>query len=68
MAGKKITTAADLGRMTPAEREQSFQDSIVWDLSQVPPEVVERLRTKLWARPDRRPRPGRATGIVIHSR
>jgi hypothetical protein len=40
MAGKKITTAADLDRMTPAEREQSFQDSIVWDLSQVPPEFV----------------------------
>ena len=48
--GRKVTTAAELEAMTPAEREQSFRDSIVRDLSQVPPEFLARIRAKVEAR------------------
>jgi hypothetical protein len=42
----KITTVDDLAQMTPEERHQHFQDSIVWDLDQVPPEYLARVRER----------------------
>jgi hypothetical protein len=42
----KITTVADLEKMTPQERHQNFEDSIVWDLDLIPPERLDRLRAQ----------------------
>ena len=47
MEPKKIWTAADLDEMTPAERKQIFEASIVWDLDHAPVELVERARRKV---------------------
>lgn len=47
---QKIWTAAELDEMTPAERQQIFDESIVWDLSEVPEEFLDRIRAKVLAR------------------
>ena len=47
---RKIWTAAELDEMTPAERQRIFDDSIVWDLSEVPEEFLERIRAKVLSR------------------
>ena len=47
---QKIWTAAELDAMTPAERQRIFDDSIVWDLSEVPEEFLNRVRAKVLAR------------------
>ena len=44
---QKIWTAAELDEMTPAERKKIFDDSIVWDLDDAPPELIERARAKI---------------------
>ena len=41
---RPVVTAADMDRMTPAERREAFRSRIVWDLSELPDEYVERLR------------------------
>jgi len=43
----KVTTAEELERMTPAERQAHFDASVVTDLSQVRPEFLARVRTRL---------------------
>lgn len=43
----KVTTSAELERMTPAERQAHFDASVVNDLSQVRPEFVARVRARL---------------------
>jgi hypothetical protein len=43
----KITTAAELEQMTPAERHANFKASLVTDLSQVSPEYLARIRAEL---------------------
>lgn len=47
---QKIWTAAELDEMTPAERQQIFDESIVWDLSEVPEKFLDRIRAKVLAR------------------
>jgi hypothetical protein len=44
--GRPVVTAADMDRMTPAERREAFRSRIVWDLSQLPANYVERLRAE----------------------
>lgn len=46
---RKVTTAAELEQMTPAERHEHFEASVVTDLSQIPPEYLVRIRTELEA-------------------
>jgi hypothetical protein len=47
--GREIVTAAELDAMTPAERRQQFESSIVTDLDVLPPEYLTRVRTHLEA-------------------
>ena len=42
--GRPVVTAAEMDLMTPAERREAFRSRIVWDLSELPVEYVERLR------------------------
>lgn len=46
----KIWTAAELEQMTPAERHEVFEASIVRDLDQAPEDLVARTRAKVKAR------------------
>lgn len=41
---EKIWTAAELEKMTPAERREISRAAIVWDLDDVPPELLARAR------------------------
>ena len=41
---RKIWTAAELERMTRAEQQAIFEDSIIWNLDDAPPDLVARLR------------------------
>lgn len=50
MEPKKTWTAAELDDMSPAERQKIFDDSIVWDLDEVPAEFLDRIRAKVLAR------------------
>lgn len=47
---RKIWTAVELDEMTPAERKKIFDESIIWDLDDAPPELVERARAKVLKR------------------
>lgn len=47
---QKIWTAAELDEMSPAERKKIFDDSIIWDLDDAPPELVARARAKVLKR------------------
>jgi|NGEPerStandDraft_6_1074524.scaffolds.fasta_scaffold19499_3 hypothetical protein len=42
--GRKVMTAAELEAMTPQQRQEHFEAGIVWDLNELPPEYVARLR------------------------
>jgi hypothetical protein len=42
--GRPILTAAELDAMTPEQRKDAFEASLVTDLSQLPPDYVARLR------------------------
>jgi hypothetical protein len=41
---KKVWTAEELEKMTPAEQDELFASSIVRDLDAAPPHLVERAR------------------------
>lgn len=46
----RVTTVSEIEAMTPAERAQSFEDSIIYDLDQVPEEyqpVLEAQRQRI---------------------
>lgn len=43
----KVTTAADLERMSPAERQAHLDRSIVRDIDDVPEEFMDRVRSRL---------------------
>jgi len=47
---RKIWTAQELEQMTPAEQQRLFDESIVRDLDEVPPEFLERIRSKVRSR------------------
>jgi hypothetical protein len=46
MAGK-VWTAEELERMSPAEQDAVFAQSVITDLPQVPPEFLARVRSHL---------------------
>ena len=52
MSTVKVTTAAELDQMTPAQRQAHFEASIVRDLSDVPEPFLNRIRERLQARSD----------------
>jgi len=57
---RPVVTAAELDAMTPAERQASFDASVVDDLEQVPPERrdrIEALRERALERASRRDMP-----------
>lgn len=41
---RKIWTAAELEKLSRAEQQRIFDESIVTDLSELPPEFLERIR------------------------
>lgn len=43
---RKVWTAAELDQLSPAERQRIFDESLVLDLDDVPPEFVERVRAR----------------------
>jgi hypothetical protein len=47
--GREIVTAAQLDAMTPAERHERFEASIVTDPNTLPPEYLARVRAHLEA-------------------
>lgn len=44
---RRIVTAVELERMTPAERDAHFEASIARDLSKVSPEFLARVRERV---------------------
>ncbi|WP_419946708.1 hypothetical protein [Candidatus Poriferisodalis sp.] len=44
---EKILTAAELEKLSPAERHALFEASIVTDLDEAPPQLVERARSRV---------------------
>ena len=42
-----IVTAAELEKLSPAERHALFEASIVTDLDEAPPQLVERARSRV---------------------
>ena len=44
--GSKLWTAAELEQLTPAQRHEVFEASIVHDLADAPPELLARTRAR----------------------
>jgi hypothetical protein len=44
---RKVWTAAELEQLSPAERQRIFDESLVTDLSQVPPDFLARIRDEV---------------------
>jgi hypothetical protein len=57
---RKTTTVTELEQMTPAERDAHFEDSIVRDLTKIPPAYLDRIRAKFHDRIDHAEDPDRA--------
>jgi hypothetical protein len=47
---RKVWTAQELERLSPAEQDAIFESSVVTDLDQVPAEFLNRVRERLQAR------------------
>jgi hypothetical protein len=47
LVDRRVITAAELERLTPAERDAAFNASIVWDLADAPPALVDRARARV---------------------
>lgn len=45
--GSRIITAAELEKMTPAQRQAAFDASVVTDLDKAPPELLARTRRRV---------------------
>jgi hypothetical protein len=43
----KVWTAEELDAMTPAEQDAIFESSLITDLTQVPEEFLERVRSRV---------------------
>ncbi len=43
----KVWTAAELEKLSPAQRQQIFDASLVLDLDDVPPEFLDRVRDRV---------------------
>lgn len=59
MADERIWTAADLERLSLAERQQLLNDRLVTDMSTVPQEFLERVRADAMALIEER-------GLITH--
>ena len=44
---RKFWTAAEFEKLSPAEQDKAFADSIVWDLDEVPQEFLDRVRARV---------------------
>jgi hypothetical protein len=44
---RRVWTAEELERLTPAEQDALFEESIVTDLDDVPDPFLEKVRTRL---------------------
>ncbi|WP_419946672.1 hypothetical protein [Candidatus Poriferisodalis sp.] len=44
---ENIVTAAELEKLSPAERHALFEASIVTDLDEAPPQLVERAKSRV---------------------
>jgi hypothetical protein len=44
---RKVWTAAEIEKLSPAEQDAVFEDSIIDDLGQVPPSFLARVRDRL---------------------
>jgi len=47
---QKVWTAAELEKLSPAERHSLFDASVVTDLDQAPQDLIERTRTRIYER------------------
>ena len=47
---QKVWTAAELEKLSPAERHALFDASVVTDLDQAPKDLIERTRTRIHER------------------
>ena len=47
---QKVWTAAELEKLSPAERHSLFDASVVTDLDQAPQDLIERTRTRIYQR------------------
>lgn len=43
----RVWTAAELEKLSPAQRQQIFDASLVLDLDDVPPEFLDRVRDRV---------------------
>jgi len=46
MPDERVWNAAELQRLTPAERQHLLDERVITDLSQVPPEFLSRVRAR----------------------
>ena len=44
---RKVITAAEFEHLSPAEQDEAFEASIVWDLADAPPALVARARARV---------------------
>ena len=44
--GRKVWTAEEIERLSPAEQDELFKSSLVADLDDVPAEFLERVRAR----------------------
>ena len=44
---RKVITAAEFERLSPAEQDQAFEASIIWDLADAPPALIARARARV---------------------
>lgn len=44
---EKIVTAAEFEKLSPAERHALFEASVVTDIDEAPPQLVERARSRV---------------------
>jgi hypothetical protein len=47
---RKVITVEEFEQMTPAQQDAAFANAVVWDLDDVPQELVARTRARVEAR------------------
>lgn len=64
--GRRVVTAAELEEMTPAERQASFEESLVLDLDVVPASLQRRVLERIASRVAQRDRDQAAANQSPH--
>ena len=49
---RKFWTPEEFEKLSPAEQDEAFAKSIVWDLDEVPQEFLDRVRARVQSRID----------------